>query len=142
MSPTQRYAKKQAKASKQHRHAAQERLARDRRQAQQAAKALQQALDDLGLPADFVEGKSTYSFELPDGRQVKGHDLQHRVWPWRHSEQVPGVRYARLRAISPTYGAVTLIVVAEPGEMQRAADDGGDYLQLEALLALCRLRSS
>src|ERR687883_440985 len=24
----------------------------------------------------LVEGKSTYSFELPDGRQVKGHDLQ------------------------------------------------------------------
>jgi hypothetical protein len=34
--------------------AAQERLARDRRQAQQAAEALQQALDDLGLPEDLV----------------------------------------------------------------------------------------
>jgi hypothetical protein len=66
----------------------------------------------------LVEGKSTYSFELPDGRQVKGHDLQHRVWPWRHSEQVPGVRYARLRATSPTYGTVTLIVVEEPGNEQ------------------------
>ena len=33
---------------------AQERLARDRRQAQHAAKALQQALDDLGLPEDLV----------------------------------------------------------------------------------------
>ena len=32
----------------------------------------------------LVEGKSTYVFELPDGRQVKGHDLQqHRDWPWR-----------------------------------------------------------
>ena len=54
MSPTQRYAKKQAKASKRRRRTAQERLARDRRQAQQAAKALQQALDDLGLPEDLV----------------------------------------------------------------------------------------
>ena len=33
---------------------ARERLARDRRQAQQAAKALQQALDDLGLPENLV----------------------------------------------------------------------------------------
>ena len=67
----------------------------------------------------LVEGKSTYTFALPDGRQVKGSDLQqHRDWPWRSSEQVPGVRYVRLRATSPTYGAVTLIVVAEPGEEQ------------------------
>ena len=67
----------------------------------------------------LVEGKTTYVFELPDGRQVKGHDLQQdREWPWRHSPQVPGVRYARLRATSPTYGAVTLIVVSEPREEQ------------------------
>jgi hypothetical protein len=67
----------------------------------------------------LVEGKSTYSFELPDGRQVKGRDLQrHREWPWRSSEQVPGVRYARLRATSPTYGAVTLLVVSAPKEEQ------------------------
>ena len=67
----------------------------------------------------LVEGKSIYVFELPDGRQVKGHDLQQdREWPWRESEQVPGVRYARLRATSPTYGAVTLIVVSAPREDQ------------------------
>jgi hypothetical protein len=67
----------------------------------------------------LVEGKSTYTFALPDGRQVKGHDLQHqREWPWRESSQVPGVRYARLRATSPTYGPVTLIVVSEPREEQ------------------------
>src|SRR5215470_8143016 len=67
----------------------------------------------------LVEGKSTYTFALPDGRQVKGHDLQQdREWPWRDSSQVPGVRYARLRATSPTYGAVTLIVVSEPREEQ------------------------
>jgi hypothetical protein len=67
----------------------------------------------------LVEGKSTYTFDLPDRRQVKGHDLQQdREWPWRSSEQVPGVRYARLRATSPTYGAVTIIVVSEPREEQ------------------------
>jgi hypothetical protein len=66
----------------------------------------------------LVEGKSTYVFALADGRQVKGKDLQQqREWPWRDSPQVPGVRYARLRATSPTYGAVTLIVVnASPEE--------------------------
>jgi hypothetical protein len=67
----------------------------------------------------LVEGKSIYVFNLPDGRQVKGYDLQQdRNWPWRESEQVPGVRYARLRATSPTYGAVTLIVVSAPREEQ------------------------
>jgi len=67
----------------------------------------------------LVEGKSTYVFALADGRQVKGEDLPHlRHWPWRHSPQVPGVRYGRLRATSPTYGAVTLIVVDAPGEEQ------------------------
>jgi hypothetical protein len=163
----------------------------------------------------LVEGKSTYTFALPDGRQVKGSDLQQpSAWPWRDSPQVPGVRYARLRATSPTYGAVTIIIVHEPGVelyyllclataisgprlirawkrrhwieycfrtlkhllatgacqvqsedayyghlvlrlmgcfvllytftggVQRAAHDGRDHLQSEALLALCRLRSS
>jgi hypothetical protein len=66
----------------------------------------------------LVEGKSTYVFELSDGRQVKGHDLQHHEWSWRDSPQVPDVRYARLRATSPTYGAVTLIVIKEAGEEQ------------------------
>ena len=47
-------AKKQAKASQRRRLQAQERLARDRRQAQQAAQALEQALEDLGLPEDLV----------------------------------------------------------------------------------------
>jgi hypothetical protein len=68
----------------------------------------------------LVEGKSTYVFEMPDGRQVKGQDLQqHRDWPWRHSAQVPEVRYARLHATSPTYGAVTLIVVSAPREEEQ-----------------------
>ena len=54
MSPTQRYAKKQAKARQRRYLKAQERLERDRRQAQHAAKVLEQALDDLGLPEDLV----------------------------------------------------------------------------------------
>jgi len=67
----------------------------------------------------LVEGKSTYVFKLPDGRRVKGHDLQQSSdWAWRSSPQVPGVRYARLRATSATYGTVTLIVISEPGEEQ------------------------
>jgi hypothetical protein len=64
----------------------------------------------------LVEGKTTYVFALPDGRQVKGHDLQKPGdWPWRHSLQAPGKRYARLRATSPTYGAVTITIVDEAG---------------------------
>src|SRR3989442_13129390 len=54
MSPTKRDAKKQAKTRQHRRLKAHERLARDRRQAQHAAKALQQALDDLRLPKDIV----------------------------------------------------------------------------------------
>jgi hypothetical protein len=67
----------------------------------------------------LVEGKSTYVFALADGRQVKGEDLQHqREWPWRDSPQIPGVRYGRLRATSPTYGTVTVIIIEEPGKEQ------------------------
>src|ERR671928_429367 len=54
MSPAPRHIKKHAKARKRRRRTAQERLERDCRQAQHAAKALQQALDDLGLPQDLV----------------------------------------------------------------------------------------
>src|SRR4029450_3739449 len=64
----------------------------------------------------LVEGKSTYTFALPDGRQVKGSDLQQSSdWSWRDSPQVPGWCYVRLRATSPTYGVVTIIIVHEPG---------------------------
>jgi hypothetical protein len=48
------YQKRQAKARRRRYRTAQERLARDRRQAQRATEALQQALDDLGLPQDLV----------------------------------------------------------------------------------------
>src|SRR5215216_3910303 len=54
MSPAKRCAKKHAKARHRRRLTARERLERDRRQAQHAAEALQQALDDLGLPEDLV----------------------------------------------------------------------------------------
>jgi hypothetical protein len=67
----------------------------------------------------LVEGKKTYVFALADGRCCKGHDLQtHSDWPWRYSPQAPGVRYARLRATSPTYGAVLITIVAEPSAQQ------------------------
>lgn len=65
----------------------------------------------------LVEGKGTYTFYLKDGRKVHGRDfIQGDDWPWQHSLHAPGCRYVRLRAKSPTYGAVTLIVVDKPGE--------------------------
>src|SRR5438046_2567776 len=54
MSRTQRYTKKLAKVRQRRRRTAQERLERDRRQAQHAAKVLEQALQDLGLPENLV----------------------------------------------------------------------------------------
>ncbi len=54
MPPAKRCAKKRIKARHRRHLHAQERLARDRRQAQHAVEALQQALDDLGLPDDLV----------------------------------------------------------------------------------------
>ena len=60
MSPAKRYARTQAKARERRRQTAQKRLERDRRQAQQAAEALRQALDELGLPDGLgrkIEGR-------------------------------------------------------------------------------------
>jgi hypothetical protein len=54
MSPSTRYAKKPAKASTRRHLKARERLERDCLQAQQAAQALEQALEDLDLPANLV----------------------------------------------------------------------------------------
>ena len=54
MSSATRCAHKHAKARRRRYLKAQERLAQDRRQAQQATEAIQQALDDLGLPEDLV----------------------------------------------------------------------------------------
>jgi DDE superfamily endonuclease len=64
-----------------------------------------------------VEGKRRYVFALPDGRRVTGADLRTQSdWPWRNSPQVRGLRYARLTAISATYGRVTLVLVDKPGK--------------------------
>jgi hypothetical protein len=54
MSACIRDAKQLAKARRRRYRTVQERLARDRRQAQHAAKALQQALDELGVPDALV----------------------------------------------------------------------------------------
>jgi hypothetical protein len=54
MSPSTRYINKHAKDRQHCRLTAQERLERDRFQAQQAAEALEQALQDLGLPDNLV----------------------------------------------------------------------------------------
>ena len=66
----------------------------------------------------LVQGKTSYTFYLEDGRKVKGADLVHdnTAWPWRQSLHAPDCRYARLRAKSPTYGQVTLILVDKPRE--------------------------
>jgi hypothetical protein len=65
----------------------------------------------------LVEGKTSYVFSLLDGRRVKGQDvLSREEWPWHDSAQVPGVRYARVTATSPTYGEVTLVIVDAPSK--------------------------
>jgi hypothetical protein len=64
----------------------------------------------------LVEGKTTSRFTLADGRQVRGHDLIEGPWRWRDHPWEPRVRYGRLRATSPTYGAVTIVSVDEPGQ--------------------------
>jgi hypothetical protein len=62
-----------------------------------------------------VEGKVNYTFTLADGRQVNGHDLLEGQWSWRSHPWQPGVYDVRLEAQSPTYGAVTVVIVDEPG---------------------------
>jgi len=66
----------------------------------------------------LVQGKNSYTFYLEDGRKVKGADLVHddTAWPWCQSLHAPDCRYARLRAKSPTYGAVTVLIVDKPSE--------------------------
>ena len=66
----------------------------------------------------LVQGKNSSTFYLEDGHKVKGADLVHDDddWPWRQSLNTPDYRYARLRAKSPTYGQVTVILVDKPGE--------------------------
>jgi hypothetical protein len=65
----------------------------------------------------LVEGKQSYTFILANGHKVKGCDLIHgEGWQWRQSPWEPGVSYVRWRATSPTYGAVTIVIVDEPGQ--------------------------
>ena len=65
----------------------------------------------------LVEGKQSYIFTLANGHKVKGHDLiEGKMWQWRQSPWEPGVYYVRLRATSPTYGQVTIVIVDEPGQ--------------------------
>jgi hypothetical protein len=65
----------------------------------------------------LVEGKQSSVFPLPDGRQVKGQELiQRKGWPWRQHPWEPRVRYGHVRATSPTYGQVTVVMVDEPGQ--------------------------
>ena len=67
-------------------------------------------------PCVLVEGKVNYTFTLADGRQVTGHDFLGGAWSWRTHPWEPRVCYVRLQATSPTYGAVTVVIVDEPGE--------------------------
>jgi len=65
----------------------------------------------------LVEGKASYGFALTDGRQVKGHDLiEGKGWRWQQHPWEAGVRHVRLRATSPTYGQVTVVIIDEPGQ--------------------------
>jgi hypothetical protein len=78
---------------------------------------LMQQVGDQHQGTALVEGKQSYVFTLADGQTVKGHDLIHgEGWRWRQSPWEAGVDYVRLRATSPTYGQVTLVIVDEPGQ--------------------------
>ena len=78
---------------------------------------LMQHVGDTHQGTLLVEGKQSYTFTLANGHKVKGHDLiQGEGWRWRQSPGEAGVRYVRLRAMSPTYGQVTIIIVDEPGQ--------------------------
>jgi hypothetical protein len=79
-----------------------------------------QLMAQVALPQHgtwLVEGKSRDVFHLPDGRRVTGQDLRTwSQWPWRDCLWLPGIRYARITATSPTYGPVTVVIVEEAGE--------------------------
>jgi len=65
----------------------------------------------------LVQGKRSYPFTLEDGRKVKGANVVNPdKWSRQQSLHAPGCRYVRLRAWSPTYGQVLLVVVDKPGE--------------------------
>jgi hypothetical protein len=65
----------------------------------------------------FVEGKASYCCTWADGRQGKGHTLiEGKGWRWQPQPWEVGVRSVRLRAPSPTYGQVTVIIVDAAGQ--------------------------
>lgn len=65
----------------------------------------------------LVEGKHTYVFLLPNGRKVQGHAFVHQpAWPWRARPWAPRGRSARRTVTRPTYGAVPVVLVDEPGQ--------------------------
>jgi hypothetical protein len=149
MSPIKRYAKQQAKARQRRRLHAHERLERDKRQAQRAAEALHQALQELGLPEDLVAeiagrlrsqqkllGKmigvmfpALFGCRTPSELcRVRGWD---KPWPSRLLGALPRV----------AFDGVFRVVLHLTGDPQGAVNDGGDHLQSETLLALCRLSS-
>ena len=65
----------------------------------------------------LVEGKQSSVFPWADGQQGKGPALIHgEGWRWRQHPWEAGVRSVRLRATSPTYGQVTVVIVDEPGQ--------------------------
>ena len=78
---------------------------------------LMQHVHDAHQGTVLVEGKQSSTFILANGHKVKGCDLIHgEGWQWRQAPWEPGVFYVRLRATSPTYGEVTIVIVDEPGQ--------------------------
>jgi hypothetical protein len=76
---------------------------------------LMQHVRDAHQGTLLVEGKVSYCCTLADGRQITGHNLiESKGWHWHQHPWEAGVRYVRLRATSPTYGAVTITIVKEP----------------------------
>jgi hypothetical protein len=66
----------------------------------------------------LVQGQATDTLYLKDGRKGKGADWVHQEndGPFRQSLNAPDCRSARLWAKSPTYGAVTVLIVDKPSE--------------------------
>lgn len=78
---------------------------------------LMQSVGDTHQGTLLVEGKQSSIFTLANGHKVKGHDLiEGKGWQWRQAPWEPGVYYVRLRATSPTYGQVPIVIVDEPGQ--------------------------
>jgi hypothetical protein len=86
----------------------------------------------------LVQGKATSPFSLEDGHKVKGADVvdEDQAWPLRQSLNAPDCRYARLRATSPTYGEVTVMIVDKLGEKRFSLLCFATSLQATRLLRL------